>query len=209
MLLPHAAPRKGMSLLEVLVATSIFLLALIGLTQLLNLSSDKAQEVQFRSEATQLCQGKLFEITSGALPLQGGSDTFPEAPEYQWTVTVDSGSIANLFDVTVTVSRQRANGTSLEVSLSQSVLDPSVIGSTQDVSAVSGSDQTNAPSGTGQSGTTGSGSTTPAAPTPTPVAAPAPKTTTPAPSAPAPKPAAPAAPAPSPSAPKGSTKTGG
>jgi Tfp pilus assembly protein PilV len=200
-----------MSLLEVLVATSIFLLALIGLTQLLNLSSDKAQEVQFRSEATQLCQGKLFEITSGALPLQGGSDTFPEAPEYQWTVTVDSGSIANLFDVTVTVSRQRANGTSLEVSLSQSVLDPSVIGSTQDVSAVSGSDQTNAPSGTGQSGTTGSGATTPAAPTPTPVAAPAaapaPKTTTPAAPSPAPKTTTPSTPSPAPKG--GSTKTGG
>lgn len=202
MLLPQVSSRKGMSLLEVLVATSIFLLALIGLTQLLNLSSDKALEVQFRSEATQLCQGKLSEITSGALPLQGGSDTFPEAPEYQWTATVDSGSVANLFDVTVTVSRQRANGTTLEVSLSQSVLDPSVIGSTQDVSAVSGSDQTNAPSGTGQSGTGGSGAATPATPTPAPAVAPAatpaPKTTTPS---------TPSTPSPAPKG--GSTKTGG
>jgi Tfp pilus assembly protein PilV len=189
-----------MSLLEVLVATSIFLLALIGLSQLVSLSSDKALEIQFRSEATQLCQSKLAEIVSGALPLQSGSDTFQEAPDYQWTATVNSGSITNLYDVTVTVSRQRANGTTLEVSLNQSVLDPSVIGSTQDVSAVSGSDQTNAPSSSGQSGSSGSGAGTPSTPTPAaPAASPAPAAAAPRVTTPAPAATTPRTPTPAPS----------
>jgi prepilin-type N-terminal cleavage/methylation domain-containing protein len=155
-------PRSGLSLLEVLVALSIFLLSLSALSHLVRFAGDRAVEIDQRSQAAQLCQSKMNEVLAGAIPLSGQSDTFDEAPEYTWTVSADANGVPNLYDVTVTVSRDRPDGTRIEVSLGQMVLDPAAIGSTQDATAISGSDTANNASGSTPSS---SGSTTPTSPT--------------------------------------------
>ena len=63
----------------------------------------------------------------------------------------DQAQANGLWNVTVKVTRQRANGTTFDCSISQMVLDPSVVGSTQDSLAINVG---TAPSTTG-SGTTG------------------------------------------------------
>ncbi len=152
------ARRKGLSLLEVLVALAILLFALIGIGRLLTLSGDRAMEVQQQGRAAQLCQAKLAEVVAGVVSLSSQSGAFDEVPDWQWTVDAKSdSSISGLWRVKVTVSRNHADGSRIECSLNQMVLDPSLRGSTTDAasaaSATSGSS-----SGTG-SGTGGGGST--------------------------------------------------
>jgi Tfp pilus assembly protein PilV len=128
--------RPGLSLLEVLVSLTIFLMALAGLTFLLTVAGNTAQEASHRSHALRLCQSKLSEVVAGAVPLQGGGGgPFDEEPAYQWSVDAQNGSVQGLWNVTVKVSHKRADGSQLTVSLSQMVLDPSTAGSTQDTPA--------------------------------------------------------------------------
>jgi len=154
------ASRRGLSLLEVVVALAIFLFSLTALSQLVSFAGDRAMEVSIRSRAARLCQTKLAEVLAGVVPLSAQSDTpFDEAPDFNWSLTADSGPATNLFLVSVTVSHQSANGVRMECTLYQLVLDPSVVGSTQDVLLTPLSSTNSGPgSTTGTSGsTTGTG----------------------------------------------------
>src|SRR5262245_49309899 len=125
MRLSHSSRRKGMSLLEVLGATAIFLMSIVAIGELMSASTDQAMEVQFRSRATRLCQSKLNEFSSGVEQLSGAtSGDFEEEPEFTWTADVTSESTAlNLYRVTVTVSRDSTRGP-IEVSMTQFIFDP-------------------------------------------------------------------------------------
>jgi len=52
MRLSPASRRPGISLLEVLGATAIFLVSIVAIGELMSLSTDQAVEVQYRSRAT-------------------------------------------------------------------------------------------------------------------------------------------------------------
>jgi len=134
--------RSGISLLEVIVATAIFLMALVGLRQLVSVAGEQALEVEMRSQATRMCQSKMAELQSGILPLSSASDTFDEDPDYTWSLDVQPGTVSNLWVATMKVTRQRSDSPDnpLEVSLTQMLLDPSVAGSTSDAAAITGTD---------------------------------------------------------------------
>jgi len=132
----RAAARRGLSLLEVLIALAVFLIAYVGVWQLMNLSSDQAVELTNRNRATQLAQSKLDEVLSGALALQSQGDTGFEdaynAPGFTYQIDVADGAVSSLHVVTVTVTRETPTST-VKVQVSQMVLDPAQAGSTQDV----------------------------------------------------------------------------
>ena len=132
----RAAARRGLSLLEVLIALAVFLLAYGAIWQLMNLSSDQAVELTNRNRATQLAQSKLDEVLSGALALQSQGDTGFEdeynAPGFTYQIDVADGAVSSLHVVTVTVTRETPTST-VKVQVSQMVLDPAQAGSTQDV----------------------------------------------------------------------------
>ncbi len=133
-------PRPGLSLMEVMVAVAIFLLAIGGITQLVSMAGDRALEVQMMNQASRLCQSKFAQVQSGEIPLTAQSDTpFDEDPDYQWSLTVEQSTVPNLWTVSVKVSRERPSGAPIESTLSQMLVDPSVIGSSQDVTPVPGS----------------------------------------------------------------------
>ena len=122
-----------MSLLEVLVALAILLSALIVLGRLIILGSERARDVEGLAQATQLCQSKMAEVVAGAVPLNSQSGTpFDEDPDWTWSLDCNQGDIPNLWDVTVTVNRERKDGSKLECTLSQKVLDPSLRGNAMD-----------------------------------------------------------------------------
>jgi hypothetical protein len=137
----------------VLAALAIFLLALIGIGRLLTLSGERALEVQQQSRAAQLCQAKLAEVTAGVVALSSQSGAFDEDPDWQWSVDAQSDSISGLWRVKITVSRGRPDGSRIESSLNQMVLDPSLRGSTTDTPPAASS-SSNSSAGTGS----GSGS---------------------------------------------------
>jgi general secretion pathway protein I len=151
------AGRPGLTLLEVLISLAIFLLALAGIAQLIALGSDLAVEAQQTTEALQLAQAKLSQVVSGIIPLQANQNqadsAIPkeETPNQQdgWSWTLDCSqadtSDPPLWNVRVTVRRQRPGGSSTQVTLTQLVLDPSQRGTTQQPSSTD--------SGSGTSGT--------------------------------------------------------
>jgi general secretion pathway protein I len=151
MLLPPrpVASRRGLSLLEVLVALAIFLLSFVAIGRLVTLASDHALDIQQQSQATRLAQSKLNEVIAGIESLQGGSGSFEEDPGWQWTVEAEQSSdVPNLWTVTVTVTHPGEEGNDVTATLSQMVMDPSIRGSVFDQITVTGSTDT-APANTG------------------------------------------------------------
>jgi general secretion pathway protein I len=183
---PNAA-RRGLSLLEVLVATAIFLFSMVALGRLIILSGDISVEVQQQAEAAHMAQAKLAEVVAGVVPLSSQSDVpFDEDPDWQWSLDAQSDpTVTGIWRVQVKVSRTHPTGRKIESTLSQIVLDPSIRGSNADVTA-----SINTPlatsSSSSQSGSSGSSSQTPSTTTPAATSTPAsaPKATTPTPSTP-------------------------
>ena len=132
--------RAALTLLEVVIALAIFLLAMTVFSQMLIRNGEMTRDIQRQNLATRLCQSKMAEVVSGVVPLTTQSDTaFDEEPNYTWSLTADNGSVAGLWNVTVVVTRQQTDaGNTIQCSLTQMVLDPSVIGSTQDVPVPTG-----------------------------------------------------------------------
>jgi len=167
MLLSRRCSRKGLSLLEVILAMAIFLMSITGLTFLMGIASDHALESQMRSQAISICQSRLAEVSSGAIALEGqGPSACEDDNDFQWSMDVEPGSYNGLSNVTIRVTRKRANGSQLECSLSQMVFDPKSIGTVFDAAkdtSATGSATDTSGSDTSSSGASG---TTPAATAP-------------------------------------------
>ena len=149
--------RGGLTLLEVLIALGIFLMALVAISTLVTASADQALEIQQRSRAIQLCQSKLAEVIAGVVPLSGQGDApFDEDPNWSWSLDADQGDIAGLWKVTVHVSRQQPNGSRIECSLDRLLLDPSLRGSTLDASTIAAANNANSSSFSSSGSSSGS-----------------------------------------------------
>ena len=118
------------------------------------------------SSATRLrgcAQQVLARVQCGDLPLNSQGDTpFDEDPDYTYSVTVNQGTpdqsdVNGMWTVIIKVTRERPIGDPVEVTLTQLILDPTVIGSTQDVTPITGSDSS---SSSGSGGSTGSSGAT-------------------------------------------------
>jgi hypothetical protein len=153
----RGATRPGLSLLEVLTATAIFLFALIAIGRLIVLAGTLASDVHLQAQAAQMAQAKLAEVNAGVVPLNSQSDVpFDEDPEWQWSLDAEpDSSITGMYRVQVRVSRQRG-GSKVESTLHQFILDPALRGSALD--AAQGTTSSTTTTATTAGGTTGSAS---------------------------------------------------
>jgi prepilin-type N-terminal cleavage/methylation domain-containing protein len=153
--------RRGLSLLEVLVSLVIFLLGMIAIGRLLDISGEQAFQIKLQSQATQLCQAKLAEVQAGVVPLSSQGDMpFDDAPDWNWSVDAQQDSSTGLWQVKVKVSRQDTTGPKVECELNQFMLDPALRGNTLVAAPAPTSGQATAASGSGSgsgSGATGAG----------------------------------------------------
>jgi len=146
--------RRGLSLLEVLVALAIFLFSLIALSQLIDIGGDNARDVRWLGQASTLAQSRMAEVMAGALPLTSQPDTScEEDPDWNWSMNADAGAAPGLFQVRVVVSRQKPDGSRFEAVLNQMVLDPTYRGNTD--GSATGTDDTTTTGTSGATGTTG------------------------------------------------------
>jgi len=144
-------PRRGVSLLEVLIALTIFLLAVVVLGNLITIGTNRALDIKLEGQATQLCQSKLAEVTAGVEPLSTQTDVpFDEEPDWVWSVEAEPEAQPGLWRVKVRVTRQHADERRTECILTQLLIDPNLRGSTQTPAAAPTSG-----SGTGAGGTNG------------------------------------------------------
>jgi general secretion pathway protein I len=144
--------RPALTLLEVVIALAIFLLAMTVFSQMLLRNGEITRDIQRQNLATRLCQSKLAEVVAGVVPLTSQSDeAFEEEPDYTWSLEADAGSVTGLWNVTVTVTRtETGTDNPIQCSLTEMLLDPSIVGSTQDSPAPSGTSATS--TGSGSSG---------------------------------------------------------
>jgi general secretion pathway protein I len=142
--------RPALTLLEVVIALAIFLLAMTVFSQMLLRNGEITRDIQRQNLATRLCQSKLAEVVAGVVPLTSQDDVaFDEEPDYTWSLEADAGSVTGIWNVTVKVTRTQAGTDNpIQCSLTEMLLDPSIIGSTQDSPAPSGTNGTSSGSGT-------------------------------------------------------------
>jgi general secretion pathway protein I len=147
-----------MTLVEVLIALAIFLLAMVVFGDMMVQNGQIALNIQRQNLATRLCRSKLQEVAAGVVPLTGQDDTpFDEEPDYSWSLQAQNGAVDGLWNVTVHVTRRQTDGgEAIQCTLMQMMLDPSIEGSTQDAVPVTVSDPT------ASSGSSSSSSSTPA-----------------------------------------------
>lgn len=123
--------RAAFSLIEVLLAMAILLLALAAISQLVGIGSDSGLQARFTMRGTRLAESKMAEIEAGAIPLdsatQGGSFEGDDSA-WTWACDVQPANATNLHQVTVTVKRD-FRGTPFEITLARLMLDPAFTGS--------------------------------------------------------------------------------
>jgi type II secretion system protein I len=99
--------RNGLTLLEVLVAVTIFFGSLTAILQLLATGQQAELMTRLQTEAVMRCEAVMSEVVSGAKELES-ADAQPFTDHdgtgtWQWTLEVASTDTANLLQVTVTV----------------------------------------------------------------------------------------------------------
>jgi general secretion pathway protein I len=133
--------RSGLTLLEVLVSLAVFLTFLTAITQLLNICTSLALEVQNVNQASQLLQSQMNRVLCGEIPLSSQGETSVDGDaDWTWSMQCDAEGTPNLWNVTITVNHTSAlAGEEGSWSLHQLVLDPTARGSIQASSSSSSS----------------------------------------------------------------------
>jgi type II secretory pathway pseudopilin PulG len=125
----HRTPtrRPALTLLEVIIALAIFLMAITAIGELLYIGQQRAMEAEQQARGLQRCQSKMSEVISGGIPASNatGNQSFDDDKDWVWSMDSTAQEASNLYLVTITVVRQNTDGPKVEVSLSQMVLDAS------------------------------------------------------------------------------------
>jgi prepilin-type N-terminal cleavage/methylation domain-containing protein len=154
---PSSKRRRGLTLMEVIIAMVIFLMSAVAIGNLLSIGSQRAWEAQLQSQALVRCQSKMSEVIAGSVPITDGSDNqaFDDDNDWSWSMTSTQQDAMNLYLVTITVTRNGDNDVNAQVSLSQMIVDPIVrAGANGGVGAMGGT-ANGAAGGTGAMGGNG------------------------------------------------------
>lgn len=123
--------RRGLSLIEVLLAMAILVLSMVAIGRLVDMGTDRGNEARAYVRGTRLAQSKMAEVEAGVIALDGETSGEFEGDDGAWTYTVvpeDAGP-PNLYLITVRVTRT-LQGKPIEIVLSQMLFDPTLVGST-------------------------------------------------------------------------------
>lgn len=116
--------RRGLSLLEVLLAIAILGGSLAAIGGLVRIGILSALQTRLRSEANILCDTKMAELSAGVLELREFSLTpIQNEPGWVYSVGVESSNEVGLLYVTVTVG-QSESVDPMEVTINRFMPDP-------------------------------------------------------------------------------------
>jgi type II secretion system protein I len=119
--------RRGITLLEVILAIVILGLSLVALGQLVRLGANAATKARDLTQAQVLCDTKISEIRAGILPLDNASNSpIDTAPDWNYSAVVTpSEQQPGLLIVVVTVTQTPTQGrTPVSFSLIRFMPDP-------------------------------------------------------------------------------------
>jgi prepilin-type N-terminal cleavage/methylation domain-containing protein len=118
--------RRGLSLLEVIVAIAILGGAMAVIANLVFIGSKAAADIRWTSDAQILCDTKMAELSAGVMPLQSiGFTTVVENPVWVYSVDIGSTTVNGLLSATVTVQEaQSATSNPKQFTLMRWLPDP-------------------------------------------------------------------------------------
>ena len=124
----RAATRDGMTLLEIILALTIFFGAMAALSQLAWNGSRAAVQARLRTQAIIRCEAKLAEVIAGAEALQPKTRvSFSDNAQWTYSITVAESQYPDLMQVQVTVAHTgNSSLANVEFSLSRWMRDPSL-----------------------------------------------------------------------------------
>jgi prepilin-type N-terminal cleavage/methylation domain-containing protein len=130
MTLTRPAPRRGLSLIEVLLSLAILVLALTAIWRLVNIGTEHGNQARAYNRGSQLAQAKMAEVEAGLVELSPETNGQFEGDDAIWTyaIIVEPAGPPNLYNVTIRVMRW-FQGRQIEVVLTQLLFDPTLIGS--------------------------------------------------------------------------------
>lgn len=125
---PRQIASRGLTLFEVLLSLSIFMGAMVVLSQLWYGGVRASVQTQLRTQAILRCESKLNEVVAGILPLQSVGDTpFEDDSTWTWNLQVTPGPHADVWLVVVNVSHPGQGGLSSSGhQLTRLIRDPQV-----------------------------------------------------------------------------------
>lgn len=103
------ASRRGITLLEVLIATSIFTFSLVAILNLMGLGHDSRLSARLDAESALRCESVMGEYISGMRDLVAESDAQfddDETGNWYFSTIVDEGPGESLLKVTVEVEHR-------------------------------------------------------------------------------------------------------
>jgi type II secretory pathway pseudopilin PulG len=104
--------RRGFSLLEVLLATTVLLGSVIVLSHISFVGTAHMDAARQYSAAQLVCQARMNEMLAGALPIEEVSgQAIPELPGWGLTVKVKSANQPGLLAIEVTAAERPAEAT--------------------------------------------------------------------------------------------------
>lgn len=125
----RAGSRPGFTLLEMVLALSLFLGAVTVLAQIVWNGQRAATQSRLRTEAAFRCESKLAEILAGAEQFQPQQNvSFPDNSQWTWSSLIAPGQYPELLHVKVMVHHRGGNpAANAEFSLERWTRDPAVL----------------------------------------------------------------------------------
>lgn len=125
----HRRIRRGLSLMEVILAIAILGGALAVIGELIRIGARNAATARDLTTAQLYCESKLAELSAGIEdPTAAGEGTLDEFGEWQYTVTSEPLDIEGLLAVTVTVQQSPdAISRPVSFSLTRWIIDPATV----------------------------------------------------------------------------------
>ena len=97
--------RCGLSLLEVLISTAIFVAALTAIMQIIRVGHDSRLSAKLDAEAILRCESLMAELICGLRPLEAATDQpFEDNEEWVYTVGIEDGGGTSLLMLSARVS---------------------------------------------------------------------------------------------------------
>lgn len=97
---------RGLTLLEVLVSTAIFLGALTAIMEIMRIGHDSRLSARMDAEAALYCESIMSEIVSGVRPVSDESAQIENQEYWQYSISTEDGGGEGLIQVNVLVEHR-------------------------------------------------------------------------------------------------------
>ncbi|MFN0020531.1 MAG: prepilin-type N-terminal cleavage/methylation domain-containing protein [Pirellulaceae bacterium] len=152
--------RRGLTLMEVMLAIAIFGLALVAIGELIRIGSVSAAAARDLTEGQRLCNNVMAEVGAGIIPPESSTET-PIEGSTDWFYTIESQPLdeqEGMLRVSVTVQQDPAQFIKpANFTLVRWMTDPAATEAAKAEAAAASEAETSSAGTTSSSGTTSSG----------------------------------------------------